>query len=42
MFGFFGITDIRFLRAEGLNISPENREQSIKMAERDALRLFAA
>ena len=42
VFGFFGITDIRFLRAEGLNISPEDREQSIEMAERDALRLFAA
>jgi hypothetical protein len=33
---------MRFLRAEHLNISPENREQSIEMAERDALRLFAA
>ena len=42
VFGFFGITDMRFLRAEGLNISPENREQSIEMAERDAPRLFAA
>ncbi len=42
VFGFFGITDIGFLRAEGVNISPENREQSIKAAERDVVQLVAA
>ena len=42
VFGFFGITDIRFVRAEGVNISPENREQSIAAAERDIPHLLAA
>ena len=42
VFGFFGITDIRLVRAEGVNISPENREKSIAAAERDIPRLLAA
>ena len=42
VFRFFGITDIRFVRAEGLNISPENRENSIAAAERDIPQLLAA
>ncbi|MFC5343421.1 FMN-dependent NADH-azoreductase (plasmid) [Brevundimonas staleyi] len=42
VFGFFGITDIRFLRAEGVNISPENRRQAIEAAERDAPQLVVA
>ena len=33
VFGFFGITDIQFVRAEGLNISPEAKQASIAEAE---------
>jgi FMN-dependent NADH-azoreductase len=29
VFNFLGITDLTFVRAEGLNISPESREQSL-------------
>jgi FMN-dependent NADH-azoreductase len=32
VFGFLGVTDIRFLRAEGLNVSPEQKEKSIHAA----------
>jgi FMN-dependent NADH-azoreductase len=42
IFGFFGITDIRFLRAEGLAISPESKQQAVAAAERDVIRLLAA
>ena len=42
VFGFLGITDIRFLRAEGVNISPENKEKAIAAAEQDVVRLIAA
>lgn len=42
VFGFFGITDIRFVRAEGVNVSPENREKSLGAAERDVAQLLAA
>jgi len=42
VFGFLGITDIRFLRAEGLNISPENKQKALEAAEQDVARLIAA
>ena len=32
LFGFFGITDIDYIRAEGLNIGPEQRDQAIATA----------
>jgi FMN-dependent NADH-azoreductase len=31
--GFLGVTDLTFVRAEGVAISPENKEQSIKAAK---------
>lgn len=42
VFGFMGITDIRFLRAEGVNVSAENRRQAIETAERIVAELVAA
>jgi FMN-dependent NADH-azoreductase len=32
VFNFLGITDLTFVRAEGLNVSPESREQSLQGA----------
>jgi FMN-dependent NADH-azoreductase len=32
LFNFLGITDVTFVRAEGLNVSPEVREQSLESA----------
>jgi FMN-dependent NADH-azoreductase len=32
VFNFLGITDLTFVRAEGLNVSPETREQSLQGA----------
>src|SRR5690606_5448453 len=32
VFGFWGITDVEFITAEGLAVSPEQREASIKSA----------
>jgi FMN-dependent NADH-azoreductase len=32
LFGFLGITNVRFVRAEGLSISPEHREASLAAA----------
>jgi FMN-dependent NADH-azoreductase len=40
-FGFLGITDIRFVRAEGVNISPEAKQQAIAAAEQEALKAAA-
>lgn len=42
VFAFVGITDIEFIRAEGLNISPESKEAAVAaarkaIAENDAL-----
>jgi FMN-dependent NADH-azoreductase len=34
VFGFFGVTDIEVVRAEGLNLSPEAKHASIAEAER--------
>jgi FMN-dependent NADH-azoreductase len=42
VFGFLGVTDIRFLRAEGVNISSENKQKAIAAAEQDVARLIAA
>ena len=33
LLGFLGITDLTFVRAEGLALSPENKEQSVKSAK---------
>lgn len=33
VFGFLGITDIELVRAEGVNISPEQRRSSVEAAE---------
>jgi FMN-dependent NADH-azoreductase len=40
-FGFLGITDIRFVRAEGVNISPDTKQQAIAAAEQEALKAAA-
>jgi FMN-dependent NADH-azoreductase len=40
-FGFLGITDIRFVRAEGVNISPESKQEAIAAAEQEALKAAA-
>jgi FMN-dependent NADH-azoreductase len=32
LFSFLGITNIRFVHAQGLNVSPEHREESLKAA----------
>ncbi len=32
VFGFIGVTDVKFIRAEGLALSPEHREQAINAA----------
>lgn len=41
IFGFFGITDIAFVRAEGLNVSAEQRQTAIATATAAAARLAA-
>jgi FMN-dependent NADH-azoreductase len=41
IFGFFGITDINFVRAEGLAVSAEQRKESIAAATAEAARLAA-
>jgi len=40
-FGFLGITDIRFVRAEGVNISMEAKQQAIAAAEQEARKAAA-
>jgi FMN-dependent NADH-azoreductase len=40
-FGFLGIIDIRFVRAEGVNISAEAKQQAIATAEQEALKAAA-
>jgi FMN-dependent NADH-azoreductase len=35
VFGFLGITDIRFLRAEGVAVSPDHKSAAIAAAERE-------
>jgi FMN-dependent NADH-azoreductase len=41
-FAFFGITDVRFLRAEGVKVSPEAKQTAIEAADRDVVRLLDA
>ncbi|MQB46142.1 FMN-dependent NADH-azoreductase [Rhizobium sp. ICMP 5592] len=41
-FGFVGITDMSFVRAEGVNIGPEQREQAIASALSEIATLKAA
>jgi FMN-dependent NADH-azoreductase len=41
IFGFFGITDITFVRAEGVNVSTEQRQAAIAAATAEAARLAA-
>lgn len=41
IFGFLGVTDLRFLRAEGLNISAEQRQAAIAAATAEAALLAA-
>lgn len=40
-FGFLGITDITFIRAEGLAVSPENQEAALAAAAAEVERLAA-
>jgi FMN-dependent NADH-azoreductase len=41
VFGFLGVTDVRVIRAEGLNISPEQRQASLNSALGEPVRLAA-
>src|SRR6185312_8195210 len=42
VFGFLGVTDVRFLRAEGVNVSPEQKEKAIAEARGEVASLVAA
>lgn len=35
VFGFFGITDVRFVRAEGVGMGPEAREKALRQGQAD-------
>ncbi|MEI2718886.1 MAG: hypothetical protein V9E87_01900 [Gemmatimonadales bacterium] len=39
MFGFFGVTDVRFVRAEGVAMGDAARAQAIATAEAEILAL---
>ena len=41
-FGFLGVTDIAFVRAEGVNVSPEQRQRGIESALAEVAALKAA
>ncbi len=41
VFGFLGITDIHFVRAEGVNISPDQRQAALAAATAEVARLAA-
>src|SRR6185312_6204814 len=41
IFGFFGISDITFIRAEGLNVSADQRKASVAAATAEAARIAA-
>lgn len=41
VFGFFGITDLTFIRAEGVNVSPDQRKAAIEAATAEVGRLAA-
>ena len=40
VFGFFGITDVRFVRAEGVGMGPEARTQGLRQGEADIARVL--
>jgi len=40
--GFLGVTDIRFLRAEGVNVSAEQKDKAIAEARGEVAGLVAA
>lgn len=42
VFAFLGVTDIRFLRAEGVNVSPEAKDKAITEARGSIAQLVAA
>ncbi|WP_326541382.1 FMN-dependent NADH-azoreductase [Pseudorhodoferax sp.] len=42
VFGFFGITDVRFVRAEGVGMGPEARAQALRQGEADIARALLA
>ena len=41
MFGFFGIADVIFIRAEGVNVGPDQGAKSIEAARAEIGRLTA-
>ncbi|HCT28605.1 MAG TPA: FMN-dependent NADH-azoreductase [Stenotrophomonas sp.] len=41
VFGFMGVTDLRFIRAEGVALGPEARGKSIETAQDEILKLAA-
>ena len=41
IFGFMGVTDIRVVRAEGMDMEPESRERGLAQAQEDILALAA-
>lgn len=41
LFGFFGIPDVTFIRAEGVNVGPEQRTKAIEAARAEIERLAA-
>lgn len=41
IFGFFGISDMTFIRAEGLNVSADQRKASVAAATAEAARIAA-
>jgi FMN-dependent NADH-azoreductase len=41
VFGFFGITEITFVRAEGVALGAEEREKAIDAARGEVIRLAA-
>jgi FMN-dependent NADH-azoreductase len=42
VFDLFGITDVRFLRAEGVSVSPEQRQKALAEVESGIMQLLAA
>jgi len=42
IFGFMGVSDIRAVRAEGMNMGPEHRERGLAQAQADIQALMAA
>lgn len=41
VFGFFGVTDVTFIRADGVNVSPDRGAKSIEAAKGEIGRLIA-